>query len=272
MRDCLRSERANFKKLVSKLVVAAGSIQSLKSAGVQLTVAGDSNIRASFSRARIDMSLRGHEVSPTGKKYGGGGGGVFLRPPSAASSSPHKGAQLSATRSRDHLHGNGSPAVAGGGGGGGATVQKSRENLLQLPSQVSLISHPSNIDIFNEAFDIEAKLTAVGGASQVARGGGGKQARVAAGGRAIEKLLFLESRRVDRAVGNLVAAGPNGWLLFCSVHPEGGLLTLFNGAHKSGETVSALATDDKNRYLITGDTEGYVKVPTMYLLSTNIIA
>lgn len=77
---------------------------------------------------------------------------------------------------------------------------------------------------------------------------------------AVEKIIFLESRDAnnkDTAV--LVTSGAEGWIRFWSVHHEGGLLGQFNAGHRIGESVHALATDEKNNFLFTGDTFGYIK-------------
>jgi len=79
--------------------------------------------------------------------------------------------------------------------------------------------------------------------------------------RAIEHLLFLESRPVRRGVGNLVSAGAGGWVRFWECHAEGELVAQFNAGHRPGASITALCTDRQHfRYLITGDTDGYVKV------------
>ena len=124
--------------------------------------------------------------------------------------------------------------------------EKSRENL-------SVRATSSATDIFNDSYGLLTKT-----ASQLITQE--KRKVVSCSGRAIEKLLFLETRRVEKQAGNLVALSAGGWILFCSIHPEGGLLALFNGAHTPGENVTAMHTDEKNRYLFTGDSQGYIKV------------
>jgi WD40 repeat protein len=78
---------------------------------------------------------------------------------------------------------------------------------------------------------------------------------------AVEKILFLETRDTfckDTAI--LVTTGAEGWIRFWSLHQDGGLLGQFNAAHRVGESVHALATDEQNKFLFTGDTLGYVKI------------
>lgn len=77
---------------------------------------------------------------------------------------------------------------------------------------------------------------------------------------AIEKILFLQTRDAtskDTAV--LVTSGAEGWVRFWSIHHEGGLLGQFNAAHRIGESVHAMTTDQQNNFLFTADTLGYVK-------------
>jgi len=79
--------------------------------------------------------------------------------------------------------------------------------------------------------------------------------------RAVEHLLFLESRPVRRGVGNLVSAGALGWVRFWECHAEGKLIAQFNAGHRPGASVSALCTDRQQfHFMVTGDTDGYVKV------------
>lgn len=77
---------------------------------------------------------------------------------------------------------------------------------------------------------------------------------------AVEQILFLETRDAhckDTAI--LVTSGAEGWIRFWSLHQEGGLIGQFNAAHCVGESVHALATDEQNNFLFTGDTLGYIK-------------
>lgn len=79
--------------------------------------------------------------------------------------------------------------------------------------------------------------------------------------RAVEHLLFLESRPVRRGVGNLMSAGAGGWVRFWECHAEGELIAQFNAGHRPGASVTAMCTDHQNfHYVITGDTDGYIKV------------
>lgn len=51
---------------------------------------------------------------------------------------------------------------------------------------------------------------------------------------------------------------------------QGGLLGQFVGAHHDGSTVFSMATDEKNKVLLTGDTSGYVKVRPEFKLIEEI--
>ncbi|KAK6169081.1 hypothetical protein SNE40_020202 [Patella caerulea] len=78
---------------------------------------------------------------------------------------------------------------------------------------------------------------------------------------AIEKMLFLETRNyADKDTAVLVASGAEGWVRFWSVAQGGRLLGQFNAAHKADSSVNTMVVDSENRFLITGDTMGVVKV------------
>ena len=78
---------------------------------------------------------------------------------------------------------------------------------------------------------------------------------------AVEKIVCLQSREPhhkDTAI--IVTSGAEGWIRFWSMHHQGGLLGQFNGAHRLGESIITITTDAHNNYLVTGDTQGYVKI------------
>ena len=77
---------------------------------------------------------------------------------------------------------------------------------------------------------------------------------------AIERLLFLTKRESDPNTATLIAVGACGWVRFWSVDHRGGMLGQFNAAHVSGDSVHAMCVDDAEEYLVTGDSEGYIKV------------
>jgi len=48
---------------------------------------------------------------------------------------------------------------------------------------------------------------------------------------------------------------------FWECHAEGELVAQFNAGHQAGSSVTAMCTDhDQFHYLVTGDTNGYIKV------------
>ena len=77
----------------------------------------------------------------------------------------------------------------------------------------------------------------------------------------VYKLLFLQTRRCDKNVGNLFTISAKGYVCIWSVHPKGGLLGYFQGCAKTeeGELVTAIATDQENKMLLTGDSKGYIR-------------
>ena len=78
--------------------------------------------------------------------------------------------------------------------------------------------------------------------------------------RAIHKLLFLQSRLSSAATATLLASCADGTVQAWSLHHEGGLLHTFRACNASGDYCLTLASDSHNRYLITGDTAGYVRI------------
>ena len=85
----------------------------------------------------------------------------------------------------------------------------------------------------------------------------------------VDKLLILESRSSERDTACLVATGAGGWVRFWSVHPDSGLLGEFCGVHNAADAILTMTTDDRNRFLITGDTSGYIKVWFIELYCTD---
>ncbi|XP_067932501.1 WD repeat-containing protein on Y chromosome-like isoform X2 [Watersipora subatra] len=78
---------------------------------------------------------------------------------------------------------------------------------------------------------------------------------------AVDKLLFIHSREEGKDTAQLFSSGAHGWVRAWSVHRDGGLLGQFHAAHKPyGESVLAMCCDDLGDFLVTGDTQGYIKV------------
>ena len=76
----------------------------------------------------------------------------------------------------------------------------------------------------------------------------------------VEALLFLKKRQNEKGVASLLSAGTRGWVRAWSVHHDGGLVGQFNAAHEKGSVIVSMATDPDEKYLITGDSQGYIKV------------
>ena len=76
----------------------------------------------------------------------------------------------------------------------------------------------------------------------------------------VEALIFLTKRQNEQGVATLLSAGTRGWVRAWSIHHDGGLVGQFNAAHEKGNTILAMATDPDEKYLITGDSQGYIKV------------
>ncbi|XP_077864869.1 WD repeat-containing protein on Y chromosome-like [Saccoglossus kowalevskii] len=76
----------------------------------------------------------------------------------------------------------------------------------------------------------------------------------------VDKILFLQAREQDKDTATLIATGAGGWVRAWSIDHQGGLLGQFNAAHGKNESVLAMTTDAANKFLITGDTMGYVVV------------
>lgn len=76
----------------------------------------------------------------------------------------------------------------------------------------------------------------------------------------VEALLFLKKRQNEKGVASLLSAGTRGWVRAWSVHHDGGLVGQFNAAHEKGRVILSMATDPDEKYLITGDSQGYIKV------------
>ncbi|XP_041363082.1 uncharacterized protein LOC121378820 [Gigantopelta aegis] len=78
---------------------------------------------------------------------------------------------------------------------------------------------------------------------------------------AVDTILFLETRDPqDKDTATLMSAGAEGWVRAWSTHKRGGLLGQFNAGHEVGYSVTHMVTDIKNRYVVTSDSMGYVKV------------
>ena len=73
--------------------------------------------------------------------------------------------------------------------------------------------------------------------------------------------MFLQTRRCEEKVGNLLSIDTDGWMSIWSVHCRGGMLAYFYGCAKRelGDSVSVMTTDRLNELLVTADTRGYIR-------------
>ncbi|XP_074662765.1 cilia- and flagella-associated protein 337-like [Tubulanus polymorphus] len=76
----------------------------------------------------------------------------------------------------------------------------------------------------------------------------------------VDNIVFLQTRETGPSTATLMAAGAEGWVRAWSIHHKGGLKGQFIASHKPGESITAMSTDTKNQFLMTGDTLGYVKI------------
>ncbi|CAG9835022.1 unnamed protein product [Diabrotica balteata] len=77
---------------------------------------------------------------------------------------------------------------------------------------------------------------------------------------AIHTMLFLNARKTDPRVGTLLVALENGFIQVWSHHIVGGFIASFSAIHKAGDYVISMTTDEKNEFLFTGTTVGYIKI------------
>ena len=71
---------------------------------------------------------------------------------------------------------------------------------------------------------------------------------------------MLKTRQSDAATATLIAVCAGGWIRFWSIDHTSGLLGQFNAGHTPGNNVNAVCLDTDEDHLITGDSEGYIKV------------
>ncbi|KAJ8731039.1 hypothetical protein PYW08_002452 [Mythimna loreyi] len=77
---------------------------------------------------------------------------------------------------------------------------------------------------------------------------------------AVHAAIFLKTRPQHMHVAALLLALENGQVQCWSDHSAGGYQGSFQAIHMAGDYVSAFATDEKNEFLFTGTTMGYIKV------------
>lgn len=65
-------------------------------------------------------------------------------------------------------------------------------------------------------------------------------------------MIFLNARPIAPDVGSLILSLENGMIQVWTHHPAAGFLTSFSAVHGLNDYAMSLATDPKNKYLITG--------------------
>ncbi|KAG2468526.1 WD repeat-containing protein on Y chromosome-like [Polypterus senegalus] len=76
----------------------------------------------------------------------------------------------------------------------------------------------------------------------------------------VEKLYFLHSRKLGPDAATLLTSASDGYILAWSVHPDGGLLGKFKAVTFNASFITTMTTDENDEILITGDTNGYIKI------------
>ncbi|KAJ8918540.1 hypothetical protein NQ315_013045 [Exocentrus adspersus] len=76
---------------------------------------------------------------------------------------------------------------------------------------------------------------------------------------AVHCMLFLNARKTHPEVGTLLVGLENGVVQVWNHHIQGSFITSFSAIHKAGDYVISMATDEKNEFLFTGTTVGYIK-------------
>lgn len=77
---------------------------------------------------------------------------------------------------------------------------------------------------------------------------------------AIHCMIFLNTRPMEPKTGTLLVALENGNIQVWSHHVSGGFITSFSAIHKAGDYVICMTTDEKNEFLFTGTSVGYIKI------------
>ncbi|XP_055944503.1 WD repeat-containing protein on Y chromosome-like [Argiope bruennichi] len=81
----------------------------------------------------------------------------------------------------------------------------------------------------------------------------------------ISEILFLKTREMDASVGNLVSCGIDGrirfWNVICTIKVnKWKLLSKFRAVFRKCDGVLCMETDKENKFLLTGDTMGYLRI------------
>ncbi|XP_051835329.1 EF-hand calcium-binding domain-containing protein 8 [Antechinus flavipes] len=78
----------------------------------------------------------------------------------------------------------------------------------------------------------------------------------------VEKIIFLPTRLRTPRTATLLSSAGNGYIYAWSIHDRGGMLGKFQPAENQYQDsiVGAMASDEKDWILITGDSKGYLKI------------
>ncbi|XP_016281884.2 EF-hand calcium-binding domain-containing protein 8 isoform X1 [Monodelphis domestica] len=78
----------------------------------------------------------------------------------------------------------------------------------------------------------------------------------------VEKIIFLPTRQRTPRTATLLSSGGNGIIYAWSIHDKGGMLGKFKpaGNENQDSVVGAMASDEKDWILVTGDSKGYIKI------------
>ncbi|XP_010626723.2 EF-hand calcium-binding domain-containing protein 8 isoform X4 [Fukomys damarensis] len=77
----------------------------------------------------------------------------------------------------------------------------------------------------------------------------------------VEKIIFLQTRPRLPHTAAMLSSCINGYIYACSIHGNGGLLGKFPvDLEDNGDVVGAMATDENDWILITGDCKGRIKI------------
>ncbi|XP_058848143.1 WD repeat-containing protein on Y chromosome-like [Acipenser ruthenus] len=77
---------------------------------------------------------------------------------------------------------------------------------------------------------------------------------------AVEKVFFLRTRERSPDTAILLSSAADGYIYAWSISHQGGLLGKFCAVNTEETSVSTMATDEKSQILLTGDTNGYIRI------------
>ncbi|XP_041112477.1 WD repeat-containing protein on Y chromosome-like [Polyodon spathula] len=77
---------------------------------------------------------------------------------------------------------------------------------------------------------------------------------------AVEKVFFLRTRERSPDTAILLSSAADGYIYAWSISHQGGLLGKFLAVNTEETSVSTMSTDEKGQILLTGDTNGYIRI------------